>query len=153
MKIDQVIRARTLQEVLRALDNNLTARDNFAPEGTIGQVLTSRGPTAVPTYQDVSVEVTLEQVNTLLEDHTHAGADITSGQIGSQYLGSGTRDGTLFLRDDGIWADPPVAWADITSKPTDFAGYGLDDDLSAALAAYYTKVVRCKPRSHICLAD
>lgn len=37
--------------------------------------------------------------------HTHAGSDIVSGVIGPDRLGTGTRTGTRFLRDDGYWTD------------------------------------------------
>lgn len=141
MRVDQVIRdpRRTLQEVLRAFDSQLTARDNFAPEGVLGQVLTSNGPGSPPTYQDLpetAVGLTEEDVIALLGEHTHDGSDIVSGQVDPLYLGAGTRDGTRFLRDDGAWS--AVAWGNLSGVPTDFAGYGLDDDLATALAAYYT---------------
>jgi hypothetical protein len=38
-----------------------------------------------------------------LRNHTHAGPDIVSGQIDPARLGTGTRDGTRYLRDDGTW--------------------------------------------------
>lgn len=55
MKIDSVIKdvLYTLRQVVLALDNQLTARDNMAPEGTAGQVLTSNGPGQPPSYQNL----------------------------------------------------------------------------------------------------
>jgi hypothetical protein len=43
--------------VIRALSNNLSARDNFAPDGTSGQVLTSNGSGRPPSYQNIDAKV------------------------------------------------------------------------------------------------
>ena len=40
--------------------------------------------------------------------HTHTANDITSGVFGPDRVGSGTRDGTKFLRDDGAWTAVPA---------------------------------------------
>lgn len=64
--------------------------------------------------------------------HTHDAAAVATGVLAPDRLGSGTRDGTKYLRDDGTWQIPPSAsgtWGAISGQMTDQA------DLQAALDA------------------
>lgn len=59
MIVDSVVtdlRAAILR-IVRALSNNLSSRDNFAPDGTAGQVLTSNGTNTPPSYQSIDERV------------------------------------------------------------------------------------------------
>lgn len=57
MRIDPVIvkERNTLGQIIRGLDNGITARENMAPEGIVGQVLTSRGVNLAPMFDDLPV--------------------------------------------------------------------------------------------------
>lgn len=54
MRVSQVIGDihASIREIVNALANRLHAEDNFAPDGEVGQVLTSRGPNQPPNWQD-----------------------------------------------------------------------------------------------------
>lgn len=115
--------AEIIRKILHALDNNLTAADNFGPEGTAGQVLTSNGPNIPPSYQagGGGGGVTDHGLLTGLadDDHTqyqlrseenvangYAGLD-ANARVPTVRLGSGVADITTFLRGDQSWAVPP----------------------------------------------
>lgn len=59
MRVDPVVRnlEESVKALIRGMDNQLTASENLAPEGTVGQVLTSRGPNEPPAYQDITSAV------------------------------------------------------------------------------------------------
>ena len=59
MRVDIVIRdnRETIGNLVRALDNRLTASENLAPEGEVGEVLTSTGPNTPPEYTSLRSQV------------------------------------------------------------------------------------------------
>ncbi len=58
MRVDSVIldTMLTLKQLVLAMDNRLTAVENFAPEGVAGEVLMSNGPNTPPSYQALDAE-------------------------------------------------------------------------------------------------
>lgn len=82
MRVSHVISTLTskVQEILDALDNRLTAEDNFGPEGEKWQVLTSRGPKVTdppPTY------MTLEDILTGISSEGAQGLQGLKGETGA----------------------------------------------------------------------
>lgn len=65
MRVDPVVRnlEESVKALIRGMDNKLTASENFAPEGTTGQVLTSNGPNVPPSYKSIE-----DTVLTILRD-------------------------------------------------------------------------------------
>jgi hypothetical protein len=52
------------------------------------------------------IDTDLATLESSFASHVHDGADITTGTIDPARHGTGTRDGTKFLRDDGAWTVP-----------------------------------------------
>lgn len=67
MIIDPIVRALdvSLQHVLDALNGKLDARNNFAPQGTAGQVLVSKGADAPPDFGPFVTSDDIEITNPL----------------------------------------------------------------------------------------
>lgn len=70
--------------------------------------------------------------------HSHAAADVTSGVFAIARLGTGTPDGTKFLRDDGTFVTPAVGGAVTSAFGRTGAVIGIEGDYAAfySLAAH-----------------
>lgn len=70
--------------------------------------------------------------------HVHAAADVTSGVFAIARLGTGTPDGTKFLRDDGTFVTPAVGGAVTSAFGRTGAVIGIEGDYAAfySLAAH-----------------
>lgn len=79
MRISQIIGPGAIRDLVNALSNRLHARDNFAPDGTKGQVLTSNGSAAPPSFQDIQ-----EGISKTIEEGASSGAGWVDSLIGPQ---------------------------------------------------------------------
>jgi hypothetical protein len=52
-------------------------------------------------------DITIAATGVAQSSHTHNVADINAGTLATARLGSGTPDGTAFLRGNKTWAVPP----------------------------------------------
>ena len=124
MRVDLVIHEiyESVRALIRALDNGLTASENFSAEGEIGEVLTSRGPTQPPEYQSVDALIQ-EAVEQFIADNPPVGLPGPTGPQGS--VGSQGPPGPPgFDGTDGLQGIPgPVG----PQGPAGGGGSGGDD--------------------------
>lgn len=112
MRVDSVLgdQRAAIKQLLLALDNRLTAVENLAPEGALGQVLASNGPNTPPSYQSLDGLLT-------------GGVSSVFGRIGDVVAQMGD-----------------YQFNQIGAKPTTIGGYGITDaytktEIDALLAA------------------
>jgi len=84
MRVSQVIQdvAVTLRELVNALSNRLHSEDNFAPDGEVGQILTSRGADQPPNWQGLSETQVKQVLTSILSSPGSGGVPVVTGPAG-----------------------------------------------------------------------
>jgi len=96
-----------------AVDANIAVYD-----GTTGKLLEDSGSSV----SDFATSTHNHDADYADISHEHVGTDITSGTVAAARLGSGTPDGTKFLRDDNSWQDLPSSTPSTSDVLTATAG-------------------------------
>lgn len=125
MILDNVVRSerRSIEQIIRALTNNLTARDNLAPDGTLGQVLMSNGPGRVPSFQDLPTPPDPTEETGEIDASRIVGT-IAEARLQGQYRGITSVDETAVTEHEAALS---IGWTQLTGTPTTIAGYGITD--------------------------
>lgn len=72
--------------------------------GTSGKLIKASTVTGIPKLTSGVLSMAIPGTDYALGSHTHTAADITTGVISVNRLGSGTPSSSVFLRGDGTWA-------------------------------------------------
>lgn len=114
---------RSIEAIIRALTNNLLARDNFAPDGEVGQVLMSNGPGSVPSFQDLPAPTATSEDDGEIEASRIVGT-LAEARLQGSYRGITSVDVLAVTEHQAALS---IGWLQLTSVPTTIAGYGITD--------------------------
>jgi hypothetical protein len=138
LRLDNVVRdeRRSIEAIIRALTNNLLARDNFAPDGEVGQVLMSNGPGSVPSFQDLPAPTATSEDDGEIEASRIVGT-LAEARLQGSYRGITSVDVLAVTEHQAALS---IGWLQLTGVPTTIAGYGITDaytktEVDALLAA------------------
>ncbi len=131
MRIESVLTntEAVMHQLTQAFDNQITAEENMAPQGTAGQVLVSQGADKAPHFADAAGVAALRNMGIVVDGGVNA---ITTGEKGTVEMSfSGTIVSWTLLSDQvgdvvfDVWKDtfanaPPTVADTITgsAKPT-----------------------------------
>ena len=141
MRIESILTdpEMVMRQVTQAFDNQITAEENMAPQGTAGQVLVSQGANKAPHFADVAAPSALRNVGIVVDGGTNT---ITTGDKGTVEM---SFDGTIVswtLLSDQVGDVVFDVWKDIfaNAPPTvaDTITAGNKPTLSSALSARST---------------
>lgn len=119
MRVSQVLGVDTLREIVNVLANRLHARDNFAPDGDSGQILTSNGDKQPPSWQDIPSGIT-----------GGMGAKGDTGTVGA----AGATGATGAMGPAGPMMPTFIADGDTFTIPADMQGlYAMTIDVEGTL--------------------
>lgn len=111
----------TVRSLINVVSNNLSAADNFAPDGTVGTVLASNGSDRPPSFQ--SLESLIEDID-ITDDHTHV---VTAEEIQGRMSKGQLPDHIAYENEANVFTEINTFNTEIITAPStvDLAGLNV----------------------------